>query len=789
MAKISKCAANLVAAFKDQNLTAEEAEKVITDLQRKINANRVRATTEPGLMDRLAMEQAIEYREAAKLAKYRAKVSAMKLVDASVKVRAFDQPAQGAQAVLSGHQGFQVVKQDVKGGLDSVASRQNTIIKKMYDDYRVGMEGVEPGANRRFHRDKVLQENVARELAALTDGKPATKSVEAQGIAKVISNIRARLVALLNQEGAGIRKLPSYIMMQTHDFRKMVKKGKEAWKKVIIDRIDKERTFSGQDPEKVLDDIWDKIQRNENGAYQVTPEGRGSLANRLSQERYLHFKTADDWIEYHNEFGNGSIADGYLLQMEELSRAAGMMQITGPNPPRFIKNLIDQEQTAAKSLGKEPMSKGDVAAIEDVLADLLGETNAVVIQGVGSFGKGLRLLQTMAKLGNGWLSALPDVVGEINNARYNGKSWLQAYWEPMETIFGSMPKEVKKQFSSYLGVMVDGQLGSMYGRVSADNLRPGFAAKAANAYFWANGLTPWTNMIKRGAMWGQAKLLADVRGMKWNDLDGFFQRQMNRYGIDEGEWGKFAAMEPGGEGGRQFLTPRDIDDAELSGKILNWMTNEAEFAAPTPGVRERAFFIRGTKAGTAPGEIMRFIAQFKMFSMGIMMRSIPRAIELGVPGVVNMVVIGGGLGYASLVAKDWASGKEARDPTDFKTVMAALSTSGGGGFAFDMLSQEFTGFGTSVADYIGGPATSAATDVFEIYTRAKQGKEPGAAAFRALVRNTPGANLYFSRAALNYLILYQVQESMNPGYLRRMERRLKREKNQEYFFRPSQFVR
>jgi polyphosphate kinase 2 (PPK2 family) len=42
--------------------------------------------------------------------------------------------------------------------------------------------------------------------------------------------------------------------------------------------------------------------------------------------------------------------------------------------------------------------------------------------------------------------------------------------------------------------------------------------------------------------------------------------------------------------------------------------------------------------------------------------------------------------------------------------------------------------------------------------------------------------------ALDYLILYQIQESLNPGYLRRMERRMEQENAQSFLIRPSQHI-
>jgi hypothetical protein len=45
------------------------------------------------------------------------------------------------------------------------------------------------------------------------------------------------------------------------------------------------------------------------------------------------------------------------------------------------------------------------------------------------------------------------------------------------------------------------------------------------------------------------------------------------------------------------------------------------------------------------------------------------------------------------------------------------------------------------------------------------------------------------RSALNYLVLYKLQEAMNPGFLRRMEKRAERENGQTYYMPPTSVVR
>jgi hypothetical protein len=48
--------------------------------------------------------------------------------------------------------------------------------------------------------------------------------------------------------------------------------------------------------------------------------------------------------------------------------------------------------------------------------------------------------------------------------------------------------------------------------------------------------------------------------------------------------------------------------------------------------------------------------------------------------------------------------------------------------------------------------------------------------------------MIYTRMAVDYLFMYSFQEWLNPGYLRRMEQRMKQQQGTEFWLRPSQTV-
>ncbi len=53
--------------------------------------------------------------------------------------------------------------------------------------------------------------------------------------------------------------------------------------------------------------------------------------------------------------------------------------------------------------------------------------------------------------------------------------------------------------------------------------------------------------------------------------------------------------------------------------------------------------------------------------------------------------------------------------------------------------------------------------------------------------NTPFLNLFYARAAMDYLIFYRLQEATNPGSVARYEKRVERETGAGWLARPTDF--
>jgi hypothetical protein len=264
------------------------------------------------------------------------------------------------------------------------------------------------------------------------------------------------------------------------------------------------------------------------------------------------------------------------------------------------------------------------------------------------------------------------------------------------------------------------------------------------------------------------------------------------------------AKEYAGKVGDRINRARTAYREQLESKLRTFFVDRARIAVLHPDAETRAIMQQGTRAGTAFGEAARFIGQFKSFSVSYLQRILGREIygrgsdSLGqamrngngeVLGLAMTLLWTTAFGYAAMVAKDSLKGRTPRDPLHYKTWFAAMTQGGGLGIYGDFLFGESNRFGGGLWSTVLGPTASTANDVYDLYQRVKAGDDPSAQALRIALSNTPFMNLFYTRTALDYLVLYQIQEALNPGYLSRLEERVERENAQTFWLRPTEAAR
>lgn len=780
-----------------------------------------------------------QMKAAAAIERRNAAMNVKRLTDAVtfVKNSFGDDPALGMQSILTGSQRART------GARRSVAAEQ----EQLRGLYLGGLlTDLERSGELSILTSGSADLDIAKALWQLNSKEPdfAGLMPEAVKLAKVINKWQEIARVDANKAGAWIGKLPGYIVRQSHDMWKIREAGFEKWRDDILPSLDLNRMgVVTDDVEDYLREVWTglatgqhlKATEEKAGAF----KGPANLAKRLSHERVLHFKDAEAWHKYNESYGAGNLREALFSGLMRSADATGLMRTLGTNPGSTFDQIA---ASIAKDLRKDPekLSKfvnsiGTEAAPGSVRMRLMqvdGTLRIPVNQMLARASGSIRAVETMAKLGGSVISSVSDLPVYASEMRYQGKGFLSSLGEAMAGVVKGRAKGEEREILSSLGVVFDSMVGDITRWGSHDDSTPGKLARLTQTYFKLNLQSWWTDSLLSSAALSMGHDLGQQMGKVHADLRPDLQRVLDLHAITEADWNAVSKVEARhAEDGRAYLTPelaRQIPDDQVPASALKAATNDAQRARARDNYREaleaklRSFYIdrartavlhpdaetqalmkQGTRPGTVMGEAARFIGQFKSFSISYLQKilgremygrgadSLSQAMRNGngeMLGLANILLWTTAFGYAAMTAKDLLKGRTPRDPTNYKTWFAAMTQGGGLGIYGDFLFGESNRFGGGLWATALGPTASTANDVFDLYQRVKAGDDPSAQALRVALSNTPFLNLFYTRMALDYLLLYRIQETLNPGYLSRMESRVEKENGQTFWLRPTDAV-
>ena len=689
-------------------------------------------------------------------------------------------------------------------------------------------------------RDRAFERDIAREMWRVTDPSArATGNRAAEQAAAILHRTQDRGRLLQNDAGAWIGQAEHYVVRQSHDMLKVRGAGDatafQAWRDMIEPRL-AERSFDGLAADtpaartEFLRATWaalaDGVHDTATGSEWLTGfKGPANMAKKASQERVLWFRDADAFMDYNERFGKGGIVDGVLSGVEHSARNAAVMRTLGTNPEAMFRHVVDTLRNRAHEAGDfgrvDGFGKAGTSANDRILDVVTGKANIPGNATLASIGSGVRNLQQLAKLGGVVLSSLPDVVVAAAALRHNGVP----LWEGLaHQVHALVPFKgaARREVADHLAVGVDGTLSRLHSRFRAEDGIPGRMASMIEGFHRFTLLTQWTDSMKGGMGDMLSHNLARRAGAEFGALPSLMQTTLRRYGIEAAEWEAIRQAPQRAADGRHYLLPHlveQMDDAavahlggdaaaakaDLARKVQTYIIDQVREGMTEPTAGVRAMAVQGQAPGTVAGEGLRMIMQFKSFMMTHIMRSLNREFRrdgVNVGGAATLIVGTTLMGYVSMTLKELAKGRDIRRPDDagdwFKLASASMVQGGGLGIYGDFLFGEANRMGGGFLATLAGPTLGEVDGLFKVLTAARDGtsehgtaegmRRGGVEAFQFAKGNTPFINLFYTRAALDYMVFFKLQEEMNPGYLQRYERRAKAQQNQTFWLRPTQPV-
>ena len=574
--------------------------------------------------------------------------------------------------------------------------------------------------------------------------------------------------------------------------------------------------------------------------------GSANLAKKLSQNRVIHFATGKDAFEYSKLYSRQSFSEAVINGFTHDAQSIGLMERFGTNPKAMFDRVLTDIKKESKSdvSTLDKINKRE-RKLNNQFRELDGSTRA---RGAGRpllFGadfagisSGVRMWQNMSKLGMATISSFSDLATKasfINTRTERGVfgSYAQAFGD----MFKRYGTDEQKELAYLLNVGIENFLGDVHARFGANDSGVGKVAKAHQAYFRLNGMTWWNNAQKVGLAKMLSADLANYAGKSFDEIPQRTRLNLERYGISAEDWQIMRSMDQKAVDGRNYITASGVetisDDLieqvvlakanasrkrplkeatqamkdkyrdQLSTKIAVYLTDSADTAIPTPGAKERAIMNQGTERGTVLGEALRAIMQLKGFpityvskgmsSQYYVKKQLGGSVKSGVFGLAQMMVGTTMMGYLSVSLKDILKGKEPREvfSEDYylntELLTQAFVQGGGAGIYGDFLFGEYNRYGQSLTQTLAGATFGTIDDIAKIYNNVRSGDMDQLTknATKFAVSNTPGLNLFYTKAALDYLFIYGLMEKTNPGYLRRMERRMQKDSEQQFYFPPS----
>jgi hypothetical protein len=424
-----------------------------------------------------------------------------------------------------------------------------------------------------------LDRDVFHAMRSISDKAALAKLPEqAVQIAKILDRWQEVSRIEANRAGAWIGKIEDYGLRQAHNSDRIMRAGEAKWKADILPKLDLARMFP-EGPPKDMDNWLHETFLNivtgvrESGSTEKMAafKGPGNLAKKMSQERTLHFRSADDAFDYNTNYGMGNIRETFVTGMHRMAESTGLMQVLGTNPEFNLRAVVDATRAKLSRSDPAALKKFDNAtrsgvSIDNAYREVSGQTRRAASARLAAVGQGIRVWNTLTGLGGAVISAVTDVPVRASLLRYQGQSYLQQLGkgliDPLTRLADGLDSADRKAVLAASGYFNEIALGNLAARFSPDDNVPGMLNKATNTFFKWNLLAQWTDSMRRSTLEAMSHYWGSIAEKPWAQLSERNRGALERFRIGEQEWAIISKGLAEADG-QKFMTPQAVREINL----------------------------------------------------------------------------------------------------------------------------------------------------------------------------------------------------------------------------------
>lgn len=658
-----------------------------------------------------------------------------------------------------------------------------------------------------FWTDKNSVRDIVRELYG-----EKTNSAVARDVGKIWSDqIAEPLRQQFNESGGDVAKRGDWAIPQDHSQYKVARAFTNDWIDYTLQRLDRSEyvntdgtPMNDVQVRAMLGEVRNTIATD--GAWNTSPgQGGSALRNRGSDRRVLHFKDADSYLDYQQQFGERSLLETMVGHIDSMAKNIAALQTFGPSAEAGFKALLDDAVKRDVSAGADANKmRADRALLETRFALAAGKLGSSGNPTVAHNYQVIRTTLSATKLGGAAVSAITDGGNTVAVARSWNlppiRSWLGAEMRSWSPEY--------RQFMRSQGVGVEAVTHSV-SRFGEEVFGHGLSGNIANTIFRISGLNLLDNARRTGAGGMLMARLGELT-REHATIDDTSLPVLQAAGVNPAHWEVWKRAEL--DDRYNMLCPDTISKipderlADLGNpaqlrrdamqSLVGLVSRDVDTVVPMPTDRARGSIEHQTAGlrGKVWGELVRSALQFKSFPIAMFSNHWQRLQSYS--GVGGKALYGAEvfatcsiLGALSIQLKSLVAGNNPQDMTDPKFAARAMVQGGALSLPGEMLMQWYASpYHEHIADQLG-PLFSTASDAYDLGKTIMDTGDPtkkanvGGNVVR-LVRGNSG-NLWYAKAALDHLIFQRLQDYYSPGYAERMQQRMQKYYNSGQWWKPS----